>query len=66
MSTQVADTVALVVSGPVYVVEAHEAMPENALAVGAPVTAPLYQPPESGGRDGTTVAVGEESSTWSV
>src|SRR5579884_676111 len=38
-------------------------MPENELALGAPVTGWLYQPLESGGRDGTTVAVGEGVST---
>ena len=40
-----------------------EAMPENELAVTAAMTGWLYQPPESGGRDGTAVAVGEEVST---
>ncbi len=44
----------------------HDAMPENAAALTAPVTVWLYQPPESGGRAGATVAVGDEVSTWSV
>ena len=38
-------------------------MPENELPCVVGVTAWLYQPFESGGRDGVTVAVGEEVST---
>ena len=39
-------------------------MPEKELPLMAPATGWLYQPFESGGRAGVTVAVGEESSTW--
>jgi hypothetical protein len=63
LSTQVPDTVALVVLGPEYVVDAHDAIPEYAPALMAPVTGWLYQPAESAARFGPTVAVGEEVST---
>ena len=39
-------------------------MPENAVPLTVAVSGWLYQPVESGGRDGATVAVGEEVSTW--
>jgi hypothetical protein len=66
LSTQVPKTVALRLEGPAYVVDVHDTMPENEDALTAAGTGWLYQPPESGGREGAAVAVGEEVSTWSV
>ncbi len=57
---------ALAVAGPAYVVEVHDAMPENELPWNAKATGASYQPLESGGRDGVAVAVGEEVSTLIV
>src|ERR1700729_1356101 len=41
-------------------------MPENAVPARVTVTGWLYQPFASGGRSGVAVAVGAETSTWSL
>ena len=61
---QVPATLALSVSGPPYVLPAvHAAMPEKALPLKETESGWLYQPFESGGRDGIADAVGFETST---
>jgi hypothetical protein len=54
--------VALVESGPEYVVGEHETPPEKELPLTAAVTEWLYQPFESGARAGTAVTAGLDAS----
>ena len=64
LSVQVPPTVAIVESGPEYVVPEHDTIPENEVPETEAVTGWLYQPFESAARDGAAEAVGEEISTW--
>jgi hypothetical protein len=62
LSMQLPLTVALVVSGPAYVVGVHEAMPETELPDTLAATGWLYQSPESGRRGRDTETIGPEAS----
>ena len=62
LSVQLPVTVAVELSGPEYVPGVHEAMPEKELPLTVAATGWLYQPLESGGRDGVTETVGVEAS----
>jgi hypothetical protein len=65
LSVQLPATVALGASGPAYVIAGvHEAMPEKAAPANEKETGWLYQPLQSGARAGATVAVGDDSSTF--
>ena len=63
---QLPPTVAAVESGVEYVVDAHDAIPENELSVSEAATGWLYQPFASAEREGVTEMVGDEVSTCSV
>jgi hypothetical protein len=63
LSVQLPATVVSTESGPEYVAAGvHDAIPENELPLNENATGWLYQPLESGGREGAADAVGEEVS----
>ena len=63
LSVQLPLIVAAGESGPPYIAEVHELIPEKELPWKATGTGWLYQPLKSGGRPRTAVAVGLEIST---
>jgi hypothetical protein len=66
LSIQLPLTLALGLSGPLYVVEVHEVKPEiDHPPINETGTGWLYQPSESGGRARMALAVGLEASTFS-
>lgn len=66
LSTQLPPTVAVLLSGPEYVLGVQETIPEKDFPLTVAVTGWVYQPLKSGGRDGATDADGLDVSTFSA